>query len=338
MSQNPGMPLNSELEPVVTPCANCHSPMPSGLRFCRNCGYRLGEGPAEYTETVRFQNGHPGMSVGVKSTADQQSVVTSYGLSSGSIAPQAGGTVQRACRKTSGMTWIFLGLLGFFLIAGVFTALFSPARRSFSEVGISAPPPAPRSYVGVSGFESTDGGVTFDNVEPADSPADRAHLVGGDVITTFDGKKVDDEDVMTELLRSTPVGKTVDVVYIRDGETRTTKLTTVSKEEFDRLGAVLRKRTEGLGQFGYDTGDAKRVAIPGTKIFGVQLGEIRTSRPADLAGIKEGDIVTQFGDTPIRTPEELEARVGRALPYTTVEVVVMRGTEELKIPVKMGKQ
>ena len=255
------------------------------------------------------------------------------------MATQVGGQVKRRCHKTSGMTWIFLALLGFFLAAGIFTALFSPVRRGFNGAGFTAaPPPARRSYVGVDGFDSTDGGVTFAKVAPPDSPADKAGLVGGDIITTFDGQKVDDEDVMAKLLKSTPVGKTVDVVYIRDGETKTTKLTTVSREDFDKLVKTFDKRVEGKGQFGYDTGDAKRVPIPGTKIFGVQLGDILQSRPADLAGVKKGDIVIEFDKVPIRTPEELELRIRRALPYSTVTVVVMRGTEEIKIPVKMGRQ
>jgi S1-C subfamily serine protease len=66
--------------------------------------------------------------------------------------------------------------------------------------------------------------------------------------------------------------------------------------------------------------------------------KIIKSRPADLAGIKEGDIIIQFDGTPIRTPEELSSRVIRAIPYSTIKVVVMRGTENLEIPVKMGKQ
>src|SRR2546426_6242277 len=37
-------------------CTQCGSPMPKEMRFCRSCGNRLGEGPAEYTETVRFRN------------------------------------------------------------------------------------------------------------------------------------------------------------------------------------------------------------------------------------------------------------------------------------------
>ena len=70
----------------------------------------------------------------------------------------------------------------------------------------------------------------------------------------------------------------------------------------------------------------------------LRLDEILQSRPADLAGIKEGDIVTEFDGIPIRTPEEFRWRVRRALPYSTVKVVVVRGTETLEILVKMGKQ
>jgi hypothetical protein len=328
------MPLNSGIDPNVTACANCHSSMPSGLRFCRNCGFRLGEGTAEYTETVRFQNGHHGVAAGIRPIAGQQPLVTSYGLS-GATIPQPAGQLKKRRRKMSGMTWIFLGLLVFFLTAGVFTALFTPARRDLGGAGFVSVPP-PRSFFGVSGFTDAEGGVTFESIEPAGSPADKAGLVGGDVITSFDGQKVDDEDRMAELLRETPIGKTVEVAYIRDGETKTTKLTTISRQDGDKLGSAFRKRPEGLGLFGYDNG--RRVEIPGTKIFGVQLGEIRQSRPADLAGVKVGDIVIEFGGVPIRTADELESRIQRALPYSTVTVVVMRGTEKLEIPVKMGKQ
>ena len=57
-----------------------------------------------------------------------------------------------------------------------------------------------------------------------------------------------------------------------------------------------------------------------------------------MAGIKEGDIVIEFDGIPIRTPEEFLSRVRRAVPYSTIKVVVMRDGEQLEIPVKMGKQ
>jgi putative serine protease PepD len=57
-----------------------------------------------------------------------------------------------------------------------------------------------------------------------------------------------------------------------------------------------------------------------------------------MAGIKEGDVVIEFDGVPIRTTDEFLMRVRRALPYSIVKVVVMRGEEKLEIPVKMGKQ
>ena len=55
--QTPGvMGQNSGSQNAVVFCAQCGAPMPGEMRFCRSCGQRLGEGPAEYTETVRFTN------------------------------------------------------------------------------------------------------------------------------------------------------------------------------------------------------------------------------------------------------------------------------------------
>jgi membrane-associated protease RseP (regulator of RpoE activity) len=258
---------------------------------------------------------------------------TTYGLSS-EIA--AIGKPKKK-KRMSGMSWIFIGLLVFFIAAAAFTALITPMRNA----GIGPPVVVrlPRSYVGVSGFETVEGGVSFDSIETPGGPADNAGLVGGDIITKFDGQVVTEDDQITDLLRGTPVGKTVDIEYIRDGETKTTKLTTVSREEFDRLNAAFRRRPEGRGRFGYDDGDTKRVEIPGTKMHGVLLeeGAINPSLPADMAGIKDGDIIIEFDGIPIRTPEELVSRVRRAIPYASVPVVIMRGSEKIEIPVKIGK-
>lgn len=309
--------------------------MPRDLRFCRNCGFRLGEGPAEYTETVRFENGRPVNLADNSAASSQQPFATKYGISGGPMIPGTGRQMAKRAKKMSGMTWMFIGLLIFFIAAAAFTAVVTPIRRTITSTS-SAPPP--RAYVGVSSFETGEGGVTFDNVEPPGGPADKAGLIGGDVITSFDGQVVHDEDEMTDLMRRTPIGKPVEVIYIRDGERKTTTLTTVSKEDFDRLVKDFRNRPEGRGLFGFDDDDTERVPIPGTKIFGVKVNDISQSRPADLAGVKEGDIIVEFDGTPIRTPEELSSRVIRAIPYSTVKVVLMRGAEKLEIPVKMGKQ
>jgi serine protease Do len=235
---------------------------------------------------------------------------------------------------------MFIGLLIFFITAGVFTAIVKQVRPRIARARPTAPSfVASKSYVGVDDFETADGdvGVTFANVEPPGGPADKAGLVGGDIVTTVDGQAIHSDDEITDVMERTPIGKTIDIVYIRDGEIKTTKLTTISRGELDRLNELYEQRPEGEGLFGFQTGDTERVAIPNTKMFGVKLGELNANRPADMAGIKAGDIVVEFGGIPIRTRSEFVSRVKRAKPYETVDVKVIRDGAEMKIPVKIGR-
>ncbi len=285
--------------------------MPAELRFCRNCGFRLTGNTGGYTGSQHI------------------AVTDSAGL-------------PKKKRRISGMSWIFVGLLVFFVGAAAFTALVSPLRHTANIVQRAA---VVKSYIGVDEFNNSDQGVIFEAVATPNGPADQAGLVGGDVILTFDGQPVQNEDQMDDLMTKTPVGKTVDIEYLRDGQKKTAKLTTISQEENRRLVREFERRPEGRAHFGYEDGDAERVQVPGTNTYGVKLGTILRSRPADLAGVKEGDIVTAFDGVPIRTSEEFLMRVRRALPYSTVKLSIVRKGEnetdpvqKLEIPVKMGKQ
>lgn len=287
--------------------------MPSDLRFCRNCGFRLVEDLSVYAGSQQLTTDHID-------------------------AGRATATAPKKKRRFSGMSWIFVALLIFFVGAAAFTALVSPKRQSVTQSRISNV----KSYLGVDEFKNTEEGVIFDCVSVLGGPADKAGLVGGDLILSFDGQPVRDEDQMEELMVKTPVGKTVEIQYSRDGEKKTATLTTISEEEYRRLGREFERRPEGRAQFGYDDGDAHRVQVPGTKIYGVKLGDILRSRPADIAGVKEGDIVIEFDGIPIRTSDEFRMRVRRTLPYSIVKLIVMRGEgeqfEKVEIPMKMGKQ
>jgi S1-C subfamily serine protease len=288
--------------------------MPSELRFCRNCGFRLTGNMGGYTGGGQYP-----------STAVADSAIT-----------------PKKKRRISGMSWIFVGLLVFFVCAAAFTALITPLRKSTNIVQRTS---VVKSYIGVDEFDTTDQGVIFNAVTTPGGPADQAGLVGGDLILTFDGQHVQNEDQIEELMTKTPIGKTVDIEYLRDGQKKTAKLTTISMEENRRLTREFERRPEGRAQFGYEDGDAERVPVPGTNLYGVKLGTILRSRPADLAGVKEGDIVTAWDGIPIRTSDELLMRVRRSLPYGTVTLTIMRPGEgegaplqKVEIPVKMGKQ
>jgi S1-C subfamily serine protease len=279
----------------------------------------LGDGLTEYTDPVRFAGERGPLVPGATS------------------APLPA----KKRRKLSGMAWVFVGLLIFFIGAAAFTAIVSPMRNRVGRVHT----PERRSYAGVQEWNTAENnsGVTFESVSPPGGPADKAGLIGGDVIVSFDGRRVNNEDEMSRLMVQTPVGKTVDVEYIRDGETHVTKLTTVSEQELERLSRAFGDRPpDQRAQLGYDSDDVARVAIPGTKMYGIRLDDVYAGRPADIAGVRNGDIVIEWDGIPIRTGDELLMRVNRAVPYSTVKLVVMRGgpdaLERVEIPVKMARR
>jgi S1-C subfamily serine protease len=136
-------------------------------------------------------------------------------------------------------------------------------------------------------------------------------------------------------LRQTPVGKPVEVIYLRDGEIKKTQLTTMSESEFNGLQAAARNQPRG--KFGYEQNRVTKIANPETKTYGMRLDYLDDNGPARLFGLKVGDIITEFDGVPVRTSEELLSRVRRARPLIPVEITVVRDGQTMKIPVTMGK-
>lgn len=344
---------------TTTVCPNCRVHMPRELRFCRSCGFRLGEGVAEFTETVRFDKAAPGKEQAKTATSAPRQAATAsstkwhawgnmnewgglaVGVSQNAVKSaakhfecQAQKQQPEKKQKQQRSQWIgwLIAIIIFSVISSGGFRRLSGLRDSFRG-STSSSSSASRSWVGTSAFKNSDKGVTFEKVEPQGSPADKAGLVGGDLVVTFDGKPVKISDEFRKLLAAPPIGKTVEVVYIRDGETKTTQLTTASKDEIERLEETADDRTRGYVGIG---NSYEQVSVPGTNITGVQLNSIRRNNPAYIAGMRDGDIVIEFDGVPIRTYDELESRTRRAVPDSTVKVVVMRGQERLEIPVKVG--
>ncbi len=305
-------------------CPQCGASMPREMRFCRACGHRLGEGPAEYTETTRFPN-----------VTTQSPRVTSPAYlppQGGPIANQANWNYpQKKRHRLGGMAWILIIIAALFVVGGSLSALRKRVPRP-PRIAVNVN----RSYFGVDGFDGVPGGVTFNDVEPPGGPADKAGLVGGDIIQTFDGHRVTDEDEIMDLLRDTPIGKTVEVTYLRDGELKKTQLTTISEAEFNDLDRANRNRAE-QGYFGFERQRTTKIADPQTKTYGVRLDWLARNGPSELFGLQKGDIITAWDDVPIRTASELYSRVRRAVPQSKVIITLVRDGQTMKIPVTIGR-
>lgn len=315
-------------------CPNCHTALMRGMRFCRSCGFRLGEGLAEYVETMRFDGVN--MPVPAYAPPHQQTMTQAPAPPTTMLAPT---NARRRARRCGGGGWRMSWLI-WLMVAITFSSVASGGgmflkrlRDRARGIPISVVMPAHSFFGTAGGFTSVDGGVLIDAAVP-NGPADRAGLVGGDIITSFDGHAVESSDNMTRLLRRTPIGKAVEVVYTRDGVRKVTTLIVASSADF--TDNIIGGATGPQGFLGID--DMERVPVPNTDMYGVRVGDVLSNRPADLAGLRSGDIVVEFNGTPIRTKAEFESRIHRAAPGATANVVVIRNGQQQEIPIKMGRR
>jgi len=324
-------------------CPSCGATLVAGLRFCRMCGYRLGEGVEEFVATQRFDaSSMPAAAAAPPATdpfaprqtwgAAPMQPIQTFGATSALNQPQpATGAVgwAKSCANRRGGWWLWLTIAIVLLIAGGMVPLSMRSR------GARNAPVVARSFLGVDGFENVPGGGAFiQGIAGPETPIVRAGLIGGDVIKSFDQKLVEDAEAMRRILAETPVGKTVEVIFIRDGAEGKTLLTTTAQRDTPGL-RLFDRRPGGRGVLGVDPGD--RVQVPNTNIYGVELEDVDRNGPADLSGLKDGDIVIKFGEHLVRTPGDLRYRIAEAMPGDTVPVLVVRGAQQVEVPVKVGR-
>jgi membrane-associated protease RseP (regulator of RpoE activity) len=324
-------------------CPSCGAALVAGLRFCRMCGYRLGEGVEEYVATQRFDAASMPTAAPPSPATDPFQARQTWGpapmqpiqpfgatTALGGQQPQGvTSKLAKMCRPARGGWWLWLTIIIVMMVVGGMLPLTMRSR------GRGAAPVAVKSFLGVDGFETAPGGgALVTGIAGPETPVVRAGLIGGDIIKSFDGQPVRSVGEMQRILGETPVGKTVEVEYIRDNVPAKTTLTTVAEKETPGM-RFFDRRPGGHGVLGIDLGD--RVQVPNLNIFGVEIDDVNRNEPADMAGLKDKDIIIKFGDFPIRTRGDLIYRIAEALPGTTVKVTVVRGTEQVEIPVKVGR-
>lgn len=207
-------------------------------------------------------------------------------------------------------------------------------------------------------------GVIITAVDP-DSPAAKAGLKENDVITQYEGQVVEGTVQFRRLVRETPAGRTVALVISRDGAVQNLSV------ELGDLNSVTVKRMRGRMR---DFGDAYTFVMPDmpplppdmpmvqpfhdrrTPLLGIgaedltpQLGaffgapdnagvlvrEVNSGTPAEKAGLKAGDIITQVDGKPVRSLDELRAQLREKIGQKTVNLGILRKGATLTVPVEI---
>ena len=137
----------------------------------------------------------------------------------------------------------------------------------------------------------------------------------------------------TRLTAAFVVGfKDGDHVVYRDGEVVSSKIRVA-----DPSRAPYQPKPDPARQGFLGAGDVQRsCCIGGTRKWGLEIQRIVDNSPADLVGLEQGDVITEFDKHPVRTPEELSRRIRAATPRSKVLIRFYRAANEQTAEVLIG--
>jgi S1-C subfamily serine protease len=73
-------------------------------------------------------------------------------------------------------------------------------------------------------------------------------------------------------------------------------------------------------------------------IAGLRLTGVRAGSPAEEGGLKAGDVIVEFGGTPVKDLEEYSQALYSHKPGDDVSIVVLRNSQRLTLKVRLGKR
>jgi serine protease Do len=172
-----------------------------------------------------------------------------------------------------------------------------------------------RGYLGVAVQKVTpDLAKSFDLPEPHgalvasvvdNSPAMKAGLKAGDVITQYGGRAVDRADQLPRMVAETPAGREVPLTVLRRGKSLALTARIVELAEADTLRSADTgdARSLGLAVQSLTPTLAQELGVPDRR--GVLVRGVEDGGSAASAGIRPGDVIAEIDHQPIRTAGDM---------------------------------
>jgi serine protease Do len=215
----------------------------------------------------------------------------------------------------------------------VYNQIISQGRVTRGSIGVSFREDQGTNTITLKSLGAPYGMVIM-GVEPG-SPAEKAGLKGGDVITTVNGKPIKTGNDLVNPIAQAPIGSKVKLDYVRD---RTQKETTAVVEDRTRVfptqaGRVGDQSGEGApAEFGLRVDSltperASRVGMEGQK--GVLVVDVDPASFADDLGFNRGDVITEINREAVNSVDDYKKAVGKLKPGENVVFkVLQRGDNE----------
>jgi serine protease Do len=203
-------------------------------------------------------------------------------------------------------------------------------------------------WIGITIEDQRDRGAIVRRVE-RNSPAERAGLKEGDVITEFNRQEIVGVQQLMRLVRETPIGRTVDVKVQRDNRDETLKVTAergsdfANRFEFNVPGVqILADRYRDFPRIEMNTvhvqsgvrvqemTDQLRDYFGVFSNNGVLVTSVDSGSALAKAGLKAGDIVTAVDGRTIRNASDF-SREMRASARPVVKLFRDKQEREIKV-------
>jgi predicted metalloprotease with PDZ domain len=156
----------------------------------------------------------------------------------------------------------------------------------------------------------------------------------------IDGEKVTTNDGLIQGLRNKRMGTEVKIRVMRGDQQMDVQATLAP---FERVYGQTRR----MGFRGLETGEptgADKAAWLGvhldetSEMEGAMVAAVYPSGPAARAGIRDGDVITRFGEHQIKSAQDLSDIVEKSEPNSEVEFTIMRGQTERKLTAQLGSR
>ncbi|MDO8494718.1 MAG: PDZ domain-containing protein, partial [Deltaproteobacteria bacterium] len=169
-------------------------------------------------------------------------------------------------------------------------------------------------------------GALIGNVLP-DSPAAKGGLQRGDIVTEFDGKKIDEPFDLQNFVSQTKVGRQVPVKVLRQKKELLLTIPMGKRESEEEVAAGgPSQQQEGakgdvLGLVVRDQANSK----------GVVVLRVISDSPSEYQDIREGDLIVEVNDTAVNNAAAYKAAIQNVKKGSLVRLLLGRGTMTIYI-------
>ena len=170
-----------------------------------------------------------------------------------------------------------------------------------------------------------------------DSPAERAGLQPGDVITVFDGEPIETSADLPHVVGLIAPGTRVEALIVREGEEQAigVEVGGLAADEVARVEAGA-AADGSMTLLGMRIAEAEPAVLSELGLSGgVVIREVALNSPAKEAGVRSGDILTRLGSRPISRVEDLESAAEELAPGRSVPARLIRGQSPLFIGIRI---